>query len=62
MRMPVLLLQGSEDRVNAASENADLLLPHLPDGRMEVLPGLGHLPEIEAPARVNAMLRAFYAV
>ena len=59
---PVLLLQGSEDRVNAASDNADLLLPHLPDGRMKVLPGLGHLPEIEAPARVNAMLRAFYAV
>ena len=62
MRMPVLLLQGDEDRVNAALENADLLLPVLPDARMEILPGLGHLPEIEAPMQVNALLRRFYAV
>jgi hypothetical protein len=29
---------------------------------MEILPGLGHLPEIEAPMQVNALLRRFYAV
>jgi pimeloyl-ACP methyl ester carboxylesterase len=62
MRMPVLLLQGDEDRVNAALENADLLLPVLPDARMEILTGLGHLPEIEAPMQVNTLLRRFYAV
>jgi hypothetical protein len=34
----------------------------LPDAQMEILLGLGHLPEIEAPMQVNALLRRFYAV
>lgn len=62
MRMPVLMLQGSEDRINPREENADLLLPHLPNGRLDILEGVGHLPEVEVPEwylqRVTDFLRA----
>ena len=47
--MPVLMIQGSEDRTNRREENADLLLPYLRNGRLEVLPGIGHLLEAQAP-------------
>jgi pimeloyl-ACP methyl ester carboxylesterase len=59
LTMPVLLIQGTEDKVNPLEANAALLLPHLPQGRMEVLPGFGHLPEVEAPEVVNELLRKF---
>jgi pimeloyl-ACP methyl ester carboxylesterase len=49
MSMPVLMLQGSEDRINPREENADLLLPQLSQGRLDVLAGVGHLPEAEVP-------------
>ena len=50
MSMPVLMLQGSEDRINPREENADLLLPQLSQGRLDVLAGVGHLPEAEVPS------------
>jgi pimeloyl-ACP methyl ester carboxylesterase len=49
LTMPVLMMQGSEDRINPRQDNADLLLPKLSNGRLELLPGIGHLPEIESP-------------
>ncbi len=58
---PVLLIQGSEDRINPREQNADLLLPRLPRGEMQVWPGIGHLAEVEAPDRFNATLLAFAA-
>jgi pimeloyl-ACP methyl ester carboxylesterase len=57
--MPVLLVQGSEDQVNPRQENADLLLPQLPKGRLVELPGIGHLPEVEAPSIFNQLLLDF---
>ena len=59
LAMPVLLVQGSEDRVNPRAENADLLLPRLPQGEMQSWPGVGHMPELEAPERFNAALLRF---
>lgn len=59
MTMPVLLVQGSEDRVNPRQENADLLLPQLSNGRLVELPGIGHLPEVEAPNDFNRLLLDF---
>jgi pimeloyl-ACP methyl ester carboxylesterase len=60
LTMPVLLIQGSEDKVNPLERNAAILLEALPQGRLEVLDGYGHLPEIEAPVRVNEMVLAFF--
>lgn len=58
---PVLLIQGSEDKVNPLDKNAALLIKALPQGRLEVLDGYGHLPEVEAPDIVNRMLKQFFA-
>jgi pimeloyl-ACP methyl ester carboxylesterase len=58
---PVLLIQGSEDRINPLEKNAAILIKVLPQGRLEVLEGYGHLPEVEAPDLVNGMLRQFFA-
>jgi len=59
LTMPVLLVQGSEDQVNPRQENADLLLPRLPNGQMIEMPGIGHLPEVEAPDVFNKLLMEF---
>jgi len=37
----------------------DLLRAHVPAARVEILPGLGHFPQIEAAERVNALLSEF---
>jgi len=58
---PVLLIQGSEDKVNPMDKNAAILIKALPQGRLEVLEGYGHLPEVEAPDIVNRMLKDFFA-
>jgi pimeloyl-ACP methyl ester carboxylesterase len=57
---PVLLIQGSEDKINPPEKNAAILIKALPQGRLEVLEGYGHLPEVEAPDLVNRMLRQFF--
>jgi pimeloyl-ACP methyl ester carboxylesterase len=59
-KFPVLLIQGSDDKVNPLDRNAALLTKALPQGRLEVLDGYGHLPEVEAPETVNRMLREFF--
>jgi pimeloyl-ACP methyl ester carboxylesterase len=59
LTMPTLMLQGSEDRINPRQENCDLLLPHLAQGRLEVLPGVGHMPEVEVPEVVERLVRQF---
>ncbi len=59
LTMPVLLVQGSEDRMNPRQENADLLLPQLPNGRLVELAGIGHLPEVEDPSAFNRLLLEF---
>jgi pimeloyl-ACP methyl ester carboxylesterase len=59
--VPVLLIQGSEDKINPLEKNAAILIKALPQGRLEVLEGYGHLPEVEAPDLVNQMLRQFFA-
>src|SRR5262249_45361772 len=61
LTMPVLMIQGAEDRVNPTDKNAAVLAKLLPGARLEIVEGAGHLPEVEAPDTVNRMLRAFFA-
>jgi pimeloyl-ACP methyl ester carboxylesterase len=58
---PVLMISGSEDRVNPIDKNAAILAKAMPKARLEIIEGIGHLPEVEAPDKINAMLRAFFA-
>lgn len=58
LTMPLLMVQGSEDRVAPAARNADLLAAALPHARLITLAGCGHLPEVEFPSRVNELIAA----
>src|SRR4029079_5984934 len=56
LKMPLLLIQGEDDRVTPAAANAALLAKAVPNARLVVLAGCGHLPEVEAPAQVNELI------
>ncbi len=58
---PVLMISGTEDRVNPMDKNAALLARAMPQAKHEIMDGVGHLPEVEAPEKVNALLRSFFA-
>jgi pimeloyl-ACP methyl ester carboxylesterase len=58
---PVLMISGNEDQVNPIDKHAAVLAKAMPKAKLEILDGIGHLPEVEAPDKVNAMLRAFFA-
>jgi pimeloyl-ACP methyl ester carboxylesterase len=68
-RAPVLVIQtttrdpqtGKRGPMKAGQTSPwlDLLKERLNDVRIEVLPGLGHFPQLEAPERVNALLKKF---
>lgn len=58
---PVLMISGSEDRVNPIDKNAAILAKAMPKAKLEIIEGLGHLPEVEAPDKINGMLRAYSA-
>jgi pimeloyl-ACP methyl ester carboxylesterase len=59
VRVPVLMISGSEDHVNPIETNAALLKKAMPKARLEIIKGIGHLPQVEAPDDVNRLLRAF---
>jgi len=59
LAMPLLMIQGDEDRVTPPAANAARLAAAVPQARIVVLEGCGHLPEVEAPARVNQLVREF---
>jgi pimeloyl-ACP methyl ester carboxylesterase len=58
LAMPLLLIQGEEDRVTPAAANAERLAAAVPGARLVMLARCGHLPEAEMPERVNALVAA----
>ena len=58
LTMPVLMIQGEEDRVTPAATNAEPLAAALPHARLVMLACCGHLPEVEFPWRVNDLIAA----
>jgi pyruvate dehydrogenase E2 component (dihydrolipoamide acetyltransferase) len=56
LKMPVMVLWGSEDRIIPASQ-ATNLPKHV---QTELLPGYGHMVHMEAASRVNMAIRAFW--
>lgn len=55
---PTLLLWGEQDAMIPFSNSADYLAA-LPHAKLVALPGIGHLPQEEQPARGLAALQAF---
>jgi len=58
--VPALALVGEGD-LAGFHEIAAKLAAEIPNARMDVLPGCGHLPNMEAPAPFNAALAKFLA-
>lgn len=56
--MPVQLIYGSEDRLTPPSIGQEMIRL-LPEARLAVLDGAGHLSNLEAPAEFNAVLASF---
>jgi pimeloyl-ACP methyl ester carboxylesterase len=61
LTMPILLIQGAEDQVATPKENSFVLKPLLPNAKLQELPGIGHLPEFEAPDVFNKAVLEFFA-
>lgn len=59
VKVPVLMISGSDDIVNPVATNAALFKKAMPTARLEILPGIGHLAQMEAPDQVNRLLREF---
>ena len=69
VRAPVLVIQTTTRdpatgkrgpmRAGQSSPFLDLLRSTLKNCRIEVLPGLGHFPQLEAPERVNRLIAEF---
>jgi 3-oxoadipate enol-lactonase len=55
---PTLIVQGTADRV-VDPGNADVLAHLLPNARMELLDGAGHLPYWEQPRRFARIVAGF---
>lgn len=58
LNLPVLLIAGEDDDI-ATLPDQRTLLELLPDGRLEVIPGVGHLIHYETPAPAAAHIRSF---
>jgi pimeloyl-ACP methyl ester carboxylesterase len=61
LTMPLLMIQGEADRITPLEANAAVLALAVPHARLEVLPGVGHLPEMECWPVVNNLVREFLA-
>ncbi len=59
LRAPTLLLWGASEKL-LPREQLDWYRAHLPPGaRIEVVPGFGHVPQMERPRELVARLRSF---
>ena len=58
IRKPTLLIVGEQD-VPDIQAIIKLLQAGIAGSRTEVIPGAGHMPNMEAPERVNQLLKAF---
>ncbi|MEM9802288.1 MAG: alpha/beta fold hydrolase [Planctomycetota bacterium] len=56
--VPTLVLCGEDDALTPPAMSREMA-GHLPDSRLEIIPGAGHMAPMEAPEAVNAALRSF---
>lgn len=60
LRVPTLVITGTEDRVIAPS-NSEVLARAVPGSSLERLPGVGHMVPLEAPDRVVVGIQSLTA-
>jgi pimeloyl-ACP methyl ester carboxylesterase len=59
--VPVLIYHGTEDKIAPIARTSEALMKVLPKAKLVRLENLGHLPDVEVPDRVNALLKEFLA-
>ena len=57
--VPVIVISGEHDRVDPPEVLRREVLPRIPQARLVVLPGVGHLLPLEAPADLANVIKAF---
>lgn len=60
VQCPVLLIHGEEDTI-VSPASARWAHGHRPDWQLEVLPDIGHVPQLEHPRRVVELIEEFLA-
>ena len=55
---PVLLIHGEEDSI-VSPASAEWAIEQRPDWRLELLPGIGHVPQLEAPELFGKLVEDF---
>ena len=60
IRCPVLLIHGEEDTIVSAA-SARWAHARRPDWQLEILPDVGHVPQVEVPDRLVALVDDFLA-
>jgi len=58
IRVPVLVIVGEEDTLTPVGESRKIA-EGVPDGRLTVIPGAGHLSNLEDPDSFNEALKSF---
>jgi pimeloyl-ACP methyl ester carboxylesterase len=58
VRVPTLVLHGADDQITPVAR-AEELARAIPGARLEIVPEAGHIPQLEQPERVNALLASF---
>jgi uncharacterized protein (TIGR02246 family) len=59
INVPVIVISGELDQVDRVETLQKELLPRIAGARLHVLPGIGHLSPLEAPAAVASVIRQF---
>ena len=54
------MIAGDEDGVNPPELHAKKLNQALKNSELVILKGIGHLPHLESPKKVNDLLRKFF--
>ena len=60
IRAPLLALQGADDNYGLPSQ-LDGIKEAAPHAEIELMPGIGHFPQVEAPDRIAERIAAFVA-
>ncbi|WP_250480962.1 alpha/beta fold hydrolase [Caballeronia sp. GAOx1] len=59
--VPTIVISGERDQVDRVATLQAELLPRIPHAAMHILPGIGHLSPLEAPAEVAQRIASFVA-
>jgi YbgC/YbaW family acyl-CoA thioester hydrolase len=59
-RIPALVIAGAEDRI-IPIERSRAMADAIPEARLAIVAGAGHLPSLEAPEATTAAIRSFLA-